>query len=66
MTTKTQYNDLDRAEFLQDLDDSGTIEVTDWEARFIESNLGVFSFTPKQRETIAGLMTKYARRLGWR
>ena len=45
-------------DFLQALDMSD-VEVSDWEARFIESSLGRTSFSDKQMVVIRKLMTKY-------
>jgi hypothetical protein len=51
-------------DFLKQLDDSD-VEVSDWEARFIESNLAHGHFSAQQRENIMQLMTKYGRRIGY-
>ncbi len=55
--------DSDRLEFLKRLDASDDIEVTDWEARFIESAMnrhtGAILFSDRQREVIAELFRKY-------
>jgi len=64
-------NDRERLEFLKALD-KADFEVSDWEAQFIESQLrreqeyGDFeeiSFTPKQRQCIDDLVSKYDQRL---
>lgn len=51
-------------DFLKSLDES-SIDVSDWEAKFIESNLDRDSFSPKQREAIMKLMTKYGKKIGY-
>lgn len=50
--------------FLHALDESD-VEVNDWEARFIESNLKTEHFSPKQREVIVQMMEKYGERIKW-
>lgn len=56
-------------EFLKDLDRSETVEVTDWEATFLVSQLqreepdGGLSFTDKQREVIDMMVSKYDNQL---
>ena len=47
-----------RATFLVDLDNSD-VEVTDFESKFIESNLGLDEFTTKQRTVIDSMMKRY-------
>lgn len=51
-------NDSDRADFLRRLDSSDK-NVSDWEAKFIESNLNRDHFSNKQREAIDAMMEKY-------
>ena len=54
-------DDQARMDFLKALD-SADVEVSDWEAQFIESQLqrrGEISFTPKQRECIDLMVSKY-------
>ena len=55
--------DSDRVRFLHDLDKSERVEVTDWEAKFIESNLDQEMFSPKQREIIDRMMRQYDQKL---
>jgi hypothetical protein len=58
-------SDQERMDFLRALD-RAEFEVTDWEASFIESQLkrsGQILFTPKQRECIDLMVSKYERRL---
>ena len=52
-------------DFLRQLDDSDKVEVTDWEAGFIESNLDRESFSYDQRERIVKLILKYGTRIGY-
>lgn len=47
------------AEFLRDLDEDDELEVSDWEAKFIQDNLGRKVFSPKQRIVIRKLHEKY-------
>lgn len=55
------------ANFLLALDRAaGIVEVSDFEAEFIESNLDRFSFSPKQRAIIDKMMDKYAQKIGWK
>jgi hypothetical protein len=55
------------ANFLLALDRAAdSVEVTDWEAQFVESNLDRFSFSPKQRASIDRLMEKYAEKIGFK
>lgn len=55
--------DSERLEFLKRLDASEDIEVTDWEAKFLESAMkwhtGAILFSDRQREVIAELFRKY-------
>lgn len=51
-------DDQQRAEFLKRLD-SASVTVSDWDAKFIESNLDRQWFSPKQREIIDRMMEKY-------
>jgi hypothetical protein len=60
----SDYSDEDLVDFLQSLDGSD-VEVTDWEARFIASNLDATWFTDRQRESIRAMVEKYGRRIGW-
>jgi hypothetical protein len=62
MVTKPEtcgpLDDLERAEFLKALD-KADVDVSDWEAKFIESNLGRSSFSVGQRSVIDSLANKY-------
>ena len=57
------WSDKDRYEFLCHLDERTEVEVTDWEADFIESVCDGYnqyhSFTDKQRNVIDKLADKY-------
>lgn len=59
-----RYKDEDLVDFLQTLDDSD-VEVTEWEAKFISSNLDAIAFSPKQRESINQMIEKYGQRISW-
>ena len=48
-----------RANFLAALDRAG-VNVSDFEASFLESNLARFNFSPKQRVAIDKMMARYA------
>jgi len=45
--------------------DNADVNVSDWEAQFIESNLSREHFSPKQREIVMKLMEKYGQRIGY-
>lgn len=45
--------------------DGADVNVTDWEAQFIESNLTREHFSEKQREITMKLMEKYGKRIGY-
>ena len=53
-----------RANFLAALDRSD-IDVTDWEANFLDSCLDRFNFTPRQQAAIDKMMTKYEDKIGF-
>lgn len=59
------YTDRDRYDFLKKLGKAADIDVTDWEAKFIEDNVEVPVYTRAQRETIDRMIAKYADRLKW-
>ena len=59
-----QYNSEDLLDFLQALDNSD-VEVTDWEAKFIASNLDAISFSPAQKAQIRVMIQQYGKRIGW-
>lgn len=58
-------DDSELRNFLQALDDSTRVEVSDWEAQFISSNLTRDRFSYKQREIIMHLIEKYGQKIGW-
>lgn len=60
-----RFTDKERADFLSQLDESIDVDVTDWEADFINSNLGADSFTDGQRTVIDRLIDKYRTKLKW-
>ena len=51
-------------DFLKQLD-GADVNVSDWEAEFIESNLSREHFSIKQREIVMKLMDKYGKRIGY-
>ena len=54
------HSDLDRRDFLRALDKAAAeVEVSDWDAKFIESNLERTFFTSKQRDVINKLYRQY-------
>jgi hypothetical protein len=56
--------DLERTRFLNKLD-KADVDVTDWEAKFIETGLARTWHSPKQREIIDKLIDKYGSRIKW-
>jgi hypothetical protein len=56
--------DAERAAFLRKLDKSD-VEVTDWEARFIEVCMDKERFSPAQRDSVDRMIDKYASRVKW-
>ena len=63
MSDDTAITNKERREFLNDLDNSHRVEVTDWEAEFLESTMEQRSFSPKQRVVIDRMIDKYDRHL---
>lgn len=45
--------------------DAADVNVSDWEAQFIESNLTREHFSPKQREITMKMMERYGKRIGY-
>jgi len=45
--------------------DGAEVNVSDWEAQFIESNLTREHFSAKQREIVMKLMERYGERIGY-
>jgi hypothetical protein len=58
------YTDADYADFLKALNEAA-IEVSDWEAKFIESNLETEMFSPRQVVSLNELIERYGKRIGW-
>lgn len=58
MKPEIELTHQDLLDILKELDES-EIEVTDWEARFIESNLDARTFSRKQKEIITKMWRKY-------
>ena len=52
--------DEDCVEFLQWLDDHKRIEPTEFECKFIESNLDRKTFTAKQKDVVRSMVKKYS------
>lgn len=57
-------DDSELRHFLEMLDASD-VNVTDWEATFIESNLQREHFSAKQREIVMKMIEKYGQRVGF-
>jgi len=57
-------DDSELRHFLEMLDASD-VNVTDWEANFIESNLQRDHFSAKQREIVMKMIEKYGQRIGF-
>jgi hypothetical protein len=55
--------DSKRREFLDALDASDDIDVSDWEAKFLDSTLFDTSFTDAQRDAIDRMILRYRKRL---
>ena len=60
----SDYTDFDRREFLYALDESD-VEVTDWEAGFIDGVKEEVFYTTRQREKIDQLIERYEGRVKW-
>jgi hypothetical protein len=58
------YTDDQLNEFLLALDE-GNVDVTEFEAKFIESNLSTYNFSLRQRQVIEQMIEKYGKRIGW-
>lgn len=54
-----------RRSFLDALDESEEITVTDYEADFLERNIDRQRFTPAQRNVIDRMIARYGRRLSF-
>lgn len=52
------WTNKDIVDYLKELDNA-TVELTQWEADFVESCLKRKSFSPKQREVVRKLYVKY-------
>jgi hypothetical protein len=62
--SQIEFEDRERVQFLRKLDDSTTIEVTDWEAQFISDFLErPRPFTAAQRTAVDVMIGKYGGRL---
>lgn len=63
MEGEKEYTQLALEDFLKDLNESDSINVSDWEANFIESNLENKSFSDGQVTVIKSLIDKYGHRM---
>ena len=63
MSVRT-YTDLQRREFLNVLD-RASVEVTEWEARFLEDTYDAKSFSYKQRQAIDKMIEHYGEEIGF-
>lgn len=59
------YSDSELRHFLDLLDASDAIEVTDFEADFIDNNTMRCEFTEPQRQVILSMIKSYGEILGW-
>lgn len=55
--------DTDRRAFLDALDNSDKVEVTDWEAKFLSDTMGRTFFTISQQNVIARMHRMYDHRM---
>lgn len=61
---QTEFEDRERLEFLKRLDDAEDVNVTDWEAQFIEGFLTApRGLSHRQRECVDEMRKKYEHRL---
>jgi hypothetical protein len=58
-------DDARRKAFLSAVDESDRVDVDDYEAKFLDSNLGRENFTPKQRDFIDKMVIRYGDKLKW-
>lgn len=58
-TDISKWTGEDISDYLTDLDSDSSIELTDWEASFVASNMNRTSFSEKQRKVVADLVKKY-------
>ena len=62
----TEVSQDEAKRFCVALDESNRVEVSDWEAKFLETALGWRTvFSPKQMTCILRMMDKYADRIGF-
>jgi len=62
-----QEADQERLKFLIRLDQAENVNVSNWEAMFIESHISkaYVAFSPKQREAVDKMIEKYGVHIGW-
>jgi len=58
-TSIVKWSDDDIKQYLNDLDNDESTELSDWDARFIESNLERNQFTNKQRAVVQKMVDRY-------
>ena len=63
--TENKFSDERMKDFLNTLDEADNVEVTDWEAKFLESTLNNNKFSDKQAMVIGRLIDKYAHKIKW-
>lgn len=64
MSETFPYDDEQMVDFIQMLDES-EVEVNEWEAGFIASNLDAIHFTNGQRRKIMEMIQRYGERIEW-
>jgi len=63
MSTRS-FSDAERRAFLNHLD-SAPIDVTEWEARFIEDTFDRTGLSYKQRQIVDGMIERYGEEIGF-
>ena len=58
-TSIAEWSDDDIHQYLVDLDNDEETELSDWDARFVESNLERNQFTDKQRAVVQKMVDRY-------
>ena len=58
-------DDERRRAFLDALDESDRVEVTEWEEKFLDSNVGHETFSPAQRDVIDKMVIRYGGKIKW-
>lgn len=60
-----EHSDAQLADFLKAIDNAKDVEVSDFEAQFIGSNLTRTHFSPKQRAIIERMISQYGSKIKW-